>query len=155
MTGSSGHSRPSGRSTLTKWNPALDPPEGFGTEGKRTLQTVPCTDRAVLLQLLMPHHHLTLGLCGTVTSEFLKEAVCCPSLEAAWGCSLLGGILCVHSESGNWFLLMQICSRQRLWYRKTDSNVLNWRSVLSPTELGSGTMTSFLLAFVINTEDPN
>lgn len=40
-TGSSGHSRPSGRCTLTKWNPALEPSEGFGTEGKRTSQATP------------------------------------------------------------------------------------------------------------------
>lgn len=151
VTASSGHSRPSGTSTLTKWNPALDHPEGFGTEGKRTpQQTVPCADCALLVQLQqLPHHCLALAFVALWPQSFSRKRWVVlhwkqPGvLPACWDalCSHWIGIGVYWCRSVGAEALVQ--------------EVLNWRSILFPTELGPGTMTSFLLAYVINTEDPN
>lgn len=121
VTASSGRSRPSWGSTLTKWNPALDPAEVFGTEGKRTPQTMPSADRhaAAAADVSSPPGQ-PLAFVALWPQSFSRKQWA----DLHWkqpGGALLGGILCVHHESGNWFLLMQICRGQKLWYGKTDN----------------------------------
>lgn len=150
MTVSSGRSRPSGRSALTKWDPALEPPEGFATEGRG--HPKPChaqTDDCHAAAAAEPPHGLALGSCGSETSGFLKESRFWKQW-AVWvhwtprgGCSLLCVFMvwvlpavCIHGvpcESGSGFLLSRPAGADAS-DGKTD-DALNWSAVLFPFRL--------------------
>lgn len=156
VTASSGHSRPSGGSTLTKWNPALDPAEGFGTEGKRTRQTMPSTDRlaaAAAVVSSLPGQPLAFVPLWPQSFSRKQWAVLHwkqPGVAPCWV-----GFFVYTVNQGIGFCWCRSVGGRSFGTGRQITNIINWSSILFPSELGPGMMTSSLSAYVINTEDPN
>lgn len=112
MTGSSGHSRPSGRSFGTWYH--FDQVESCSRTFRglchRRKGDTPnharnrtCHAAAVAVATIST---LALGFCGSMTSEFINqsrllEEVGHGSVAPAWDCSLPCGVQCVHSSVCN------------------------------------------------------
>lgn len=140
MTGSSGHSRPSGRSSRTWYSDHMEscsePSEGLVAEGKGMPETMPVPEPAMLLQLLLPpsppwhlclcdlegrQPELVLGQVGCSLGQVWESSLPCVLRLTQWcsHCSCIGELFSAVAALLGWTLC----------YTRTD-NVMTWSSVL-------------------------
>lgn len=176
VTGSSGHSRPSGRSSRT-WchfdhmESCSEPSEGLVAEGKGMPETMPVPEPAMLLQLLLPPSppwHLALVPLWPqrLSTRVVPGQVGC-SLGQVWESSLPCVLRltqwCSHCSCiRELFSAVAALLGRTLCYTRTD-NVMTWSSVLFTLVWGHLETTDvrleqwhfFCWQYVLNIEDSN